>query len=183
MPRLFVAVDLPDEVKADLVRLQPRSDRGIRLASPEQMHLTLHFLGESELEPTTAALSGVVAPAFATALKGVGRFGSPRRGFILWAGVRPCAELVALHVAVAQALAPTGYQPEPRPFSPHITLARCKPWASQQLINAYLQRNGGYTSSEFPVADFALYSSEPTPEGSIYRCERRFPLVAATAPS
>jgi 2'-5' RNA ligase len=64
MPKLFVAVDLPPDVTAELALLQPPRTAGVRLARPGQMHLTLHYLGKAGVERTAAALAAVEAPAF-----------------------------------------------------------------------------------------------------------------------
>lgn len=177
MPRLFVAIDLPDDVKRELRRIRPEDVRGVRLTKPDQMHVTLHFLVNAELEPTREAVRTVAAPAFSLAMEGVGTFGSPRRGLILWAGFQVNAALSALHAALAQALAPTGYVPEPRPFSPHITLARCEPQVPRRVIDAFLEKNVQFALPEFPVSEFVLYSSELTRDGSVYRREEIISLT------
>jgi RNA 2',3'-cyclic 3'-phosphodiesterase len=83
VPRLFVAIDLPDEIKRGLQRRQPADVRGIRCTTPDQMHLTLHFLGETELPSTIDALGNVVAEPFSLRMTGVGKFGAANRGVIL----------------------------------------------------------------------------------------------------
>jgi 2'-5' RNA ligase len=176
MPRLFVAVDLPDAVKAELVRLQPPSGNGVRCTPPDQMHLTLHFLGDVDLDPVVEALQRVKAASFSLRLEGVGTFGSAGRGFILWAGFGYCPAVLALHAAIADALQQTGYQPERRPFSPHLTLARCKPRTPRSVIDDFLRRHANFRSADFPIRQFALYSSTLTPDGAEYRREAHFPL-------
>src|SRR5690242_14294019 len=127
MTRLFVAVDLPDTVKHALVAIQPSVSPGVRPAKSEQMHVTLHFIGDAESDRIADALSAVAEPAFSLAMKGVGQFRSRDRALTLWAGIGECPGLQRLHVSVAAALATSGFRPETRPFSPHVTLARCKP--------------------------------------------------------
>lgn len=176
MPRLFVALDLPPETRADLVRILPAGGPGMRVTPPDQMHLTLHFLGDSERGNAVSALQAVSVPAFFLTFAGVGQFGSLPRGVILWAGFRDSRELQELHAAIAQALLPTGYQPESRPYCPHLTLARCKPQTSQSDIDAFLKRNASFTTRPFPVVEFSLYSSALSLNGPVYRREKRFPL-------
>lgn len=177
MPRLFLAIDFPESIRQELLEIQPAPVRGVRLTKPDQLHLTLHFLGETKLESTLAALQTVAASAFSLAMQGVGKFGSAHRDVILWAGVRNNPPLQSLHAALATTLTPIGYQPEPRPFSPHITLARCQSNAPRRVIEEFLQTNAGFATPEFPVAEFVLYSSELTPHGSVYHREQVYPLV------
>ncbi len=177
MPRLFVALDLPPATRADLVRIMPAACTGMRVTPPDQMHLTLHFFGESDRASVVAALRTVSAPAFSLTLAGVGQFGSLPRGVILWAGFRESRELQALHAAIAQKLLPTGYQPERRPYCPHLTLARCKPRMPQSAVDDFLKSNAMFTTRPFSVAEFSLYSSVLTPNGAEYRREESFPLL------
>jgi 2'-5' RNA ligase len=171
VPRLFVAIDFPDELKAELLRLQPPSGCGVRPTKPEQLHLTLHFLGDAELQPAVDALQTVNSSAFSLAFAGVGKFGSARRETILWAGMVESVELQRLHHEIASALLPTGYQPEPRPFHPHITLARCQPRTPRTVIDEFLTNHAGWHYPEVTVAEIVLYSSVLTPTGSVYRRE------------
>lgn len=176
MPRLFVAIDLPDVVVSELARIQPPSTAGIRLLVPEQMHLTLHFLGKADLDPVAEALCTVVASEFSLSIEKVGRFASSRGEVILWAGVRMNSELLTLHNAIAEALAVVGFRPESRPFSPHITLARCKPGAPARVVDEFLARNEQWSVPSFPITEFALYSSKLTGDAPAYRRERTYPL-------
>src|SRR5213592_4555613 len=111
MPKLFVAVDLPDSVTAELAAIQPPPGPDIRLVAPGQMHLTLHYLGEADVERTAAALRAVSASAFPLVIEGVGQFRSVDGAVTLWAGVQRTNELLGLHTAVAAALANEGFQP------------------------------------------------------------------------
>src|SRR5688572_15732763 len=126
MPKLFVALDLPADARAALVRLQPPSMSGIRLPDPGQMHLTLHYLGEADLDRISASLQTVDVPAFALTLEGVGQFPSAGGTLTLWAGVRVTPGLSNLHAAIATALAGEKFRREDRPYTPHVTLARCE---------------------------------------------------------
>jgi 2'-5' RNA ligase len=85
--------------------------------------------------------------------------------------------LQSLYAAITAALLPIGYQPEPRPFRPHITLARCQSHVPRLVIDEFLQAHATFVSPEFPVTEFVLYSSELKPNGSVYRRERVYPLV------
>jgi 2'-5' RNA ligase len=176
MPKLFVAVDLPPEVTAELADLQPPRMTGIRLARPNQMHLTLHFIGSANLERTATALHNVVVAPFPIAFEGVGQFPSSGGATTLWAGVQPGAELLELHAAVATALAAQGFRPEARPYTPHVTLARCGPKVATRVVEDFLARHWSFSLPAIPIVSFGLYSTVSIRDVPVYRREQIFPL-------
>lgn len=182
MPRLFVAIDLPADITKSLAQILPIGEPGIRCIPAEQLHLTLHFLGDTPLAATVAALKTVVTPAFWLSIQGVGRFGSTHRGDILWAGIHASRELQHLHATMARSLIGTGYRPESRPYTPHLTLARCKPEAPRTVINDFLQHHAELVTPSFPVTEFSLYSSVLNEHGPVYRREETFPLSRESGP-
>jgi RNA 2',3'-cyclic 3'-phosphodiesterase len=173
MPRLFVAVDLPTAATASLVALQPAARPDVRLAAPDQFHLTLHFIGEADIERIADALSTVAFPAFSLTLQGVGQFPSAGGAVTLWVGVQESSELLELHTAVAAALADEGFRPEARRYTPHITLARCDPGVPAELVDAFVARHAKF-ALEMPIVGFSLYSSEFVGDAPVYRCLRSF---------
>jgi len=181
VPKLFVAVDLPEPVTAELALLQPPPTVGLRLVRPGQMHLTLHYLGAAGIERMAAALQMVTAPTFPLAFEGVGQFRSADGVATLWAGVQESAELRTLHAAVAAALAGEGFRPEDRSYTPHVTLARCGPGVPADVVADFLACHAAFNLPAVPVARFALYSSKTADDGPVYRCERSFPLRATEA--
>jgi RNA 2',3'-cyclic 3'-phosphodiesterase len=179
MPKLFVAVDMPAVVTAALARMQPPPMPGVRLAAQHQMHLTLHFIGEADIDRMAAALSAVRAPAFALTIEGVGQFPSADGSVTLWAGVRASTGLAGLHGTVAAALAGEGFRPEEGRYTPHVTLARCGPQIPAGLVGEFLNRHSALSLPTVALEEFALYSSAFVGDGPVYTRERRFPLVAA----
>ena len=162
--RYFIAAMLPDEVKDRLVELQPPAAPGMRLIGREEFHLTLHFLGE--LSPPGAAraageaLATLQAEEFAIAIEGVGRFPPEGPAQVVWAGVKASGPLLALHTAIAAALADAiGYRAESRPYSPHVTLARLDPTIVPVLIGDYLDKNKGFRIPSVAIQKLRLYSS------------------------
>jgi 2'-5' RNA ligase len=174
MPRLFVAIGLPDAVATEVARIRPPRTPGVRLTEPGQMHVTLHFLGEADVERTAAALRSVTVASFRLDLAGVGQFPSADGAVTLWAGVREGPELLALHTAVAAALAGEGFRPEVRPFAPHITLARCEGEAAR-FADEFLAQHAGFSLPGVPVEKFGLYSSERFDGVPAYRREFSVP--------
>ncbi len=176
MIRLFVALQLPEAVRERLVALQGGVP-GARWASDEQMHLTLRFVGEVDgnvAHDIDDALAGIRAPAFTLELAGVGEFGgkNPRA---LWAGVRSNDALLHLQKKIETALQRIGLPAETRKFSAHVTLARMK-GAPHEKIVQFLTHHALFASGPFPVADFVLFSSQLSHNGSIYHPERVYSL-------
>ena len=128
--RLFVAVNFSDETRAKLValrdELRQKAASG-RFSAPENIHLTLAFLGERDAEQTArakAAIDAVNFPApFAVAFDHIGRF--RRNGSdIWWAGIRENKQLLSLYQDLTDKLTAAGFVFEKRRYSPHVTLAR-----------------------------------------------------------
>lgn len=173
MPRLFLAIGLPPEPSAVLVRIQPSATPGLLLVAPDQMHLTLHFIGEAGIESVADMVAGVQAPAFTLKLCGVGRF----RGGVLWAGVEPNAALLQLHALLRDALQHHGYAVEARAYTPHITLARSSPAAPGAVVEDFLAQHAAFAGPAFKVDSFGLYSSTLIHHIPYYRLERSFALA------
>jgi RNA 2',3'-cyclic 3'-phosphodiesterase len=182
MPRLFVALDLPAPPRAALVALCGGVPDA-RWVSPEQLHLTLRFLGqvaEDQIAPLREKLATVAAPAFRASLQGVGVFPpvptrrKPAR--VLWAGVAPPDPFRHLKEAVDAALGPDPESAD-RTFSPHVTLARFKSPTRPEPLTDYLAQHRTLTSPPFPISAFVLYKSQTHPTGSIYTPLASYPLV------
>jgi 2'-5' RNA ligase len=176
MPRLFVAVDLPDACIEQFVQVQPPRMHGLRLTEPGQMHLTLHFLADADTSRIQTALRPISVRSFLLTFDGVGYFPTREGGLIAWIGVRPNADLIQLHSAIAEALIPEGYQPEERPFTPHITLARTNRGAATGMVKRHLKANADFQLADQPVTTFGLYSSTFDGERYVYRCEEQYAL-------
>jgi 2'-5' RNA ligase len=177
MAKLFVAVDLPPALTADLVLLQPPRRAGVRLVQRRQMHLTLHYLGKAGIGRVAAALAAVDVPAFPLVFDGLGQFPSSGGSVTLWAGVRLSAELLSLHAAVAAALAGEGFQPESRPYCPHVTLARCGPRVPSGVIDNFFAQGEGFLLDAGLITGFGLYSSTLVDDAPLYRREQSFSLT------
>lgn len=135
MTRVFIALDLSDDARAALGRELRRLARalpGVRLSDPASLHLTLAFLGEVD-DATLAAVSALTGEVaretapFHLALGRLGVFGPVEAPRVVWAGVGgELPRLRAFQRRLVDALEPLGFPRDPRPFSPHLTLARLK---------------------------------------------------------
>ncbi len=147
--RLFIAVPLPDAGAdairsiVDEVRAEPLPDgaRDVRWVRLDGLHLTLRFLGptlDDRLDATAAAVHAVAAAAggpIDLTLAGAGTFPQVGRPRALWVGIASGAEaLQQLAADINRALAQTGWEPDVRPFRPHLTLARSDGVAAGRLV-------------------------------------------------
>jgi 2'-5' RNA ligase len=178
--RLFIAVDLPDEVRRRLGRLLPQPPDGVKPVRSEQIHLTLHFLGDVDEEAAAelaAALSEIRQPAFTIDLAGGGCFPSPRRPTVLWVGVNPSGPLQALYDAIAGVLDTCGLPVESRPFKPHVTLARVSRRLPAGWLEEFLRAADRFSADAVPVEIFTLYASERTNDGAMHTPLGRYRLM------
>lgn len=167
--RLFIAIDLPEAVRRRLAGLVADAPRGVRPVRPEQIHLTLHFLGDIDdegLATVTTALGGLRHRAFAIDLTGAGVFPPQGRPTVLWAGVAATDDLLGLHRDVTAILASSGMQPDPRPWAPHVTLARLGPLVPRAWTTAFLDGARHLGEQSMPVTAVRLYESSRTPTGT-----------------
>lgn len=177
--RLFIAIDLPAAHRDLLGELQ-EPVRGVRWTPPEQLHLTLRFLGDTEAEPQrvlTRHLEHVRVEPFILPLEGIGVFPPRGQPHTIWAGVgRAHPRLFQLRQQIDDALLAAGLNIDLRTFVAHITIGRCvgtKPGA----VTAFLHKLKDFAGAPFQVDRFTLTSSELTPDGPIHRPERVYPLV------
>lgn len=181
MARFFVAVCLPEQAKNCLLAVQPAVVAGMRLVEPQDLHLTLHFLGDIPTEKGAAlrqALANVKAKAFAIALKGTGRFPPEGQPKVVWAGIESSPDLAALHRSVGTALTDAiGFRPEVRPYSPHVTLAYLNVTPPPGAIEQHVEENQAFHVPDVFVSQFALFSTVVINDVPKYESEAVFPLL------
>jgi len=186
MPRYFIAVPLLDEARDCLVAVQPPALPGIRILTRDELHLTLHFLGElpaHDLKTVRTALQTVKVQPFAITIQGVGMFPSERHAKVLWAGVTANSDLTELHRAIGAALMDAiGFRPEDRSYFPHVTLARLDEPAPPEVIDRYLDKNQGFVIPRVPIDRFVLYSSRFEGKVPKYEEEAVFSLDPSISP-
>ncbi|HHB75783.1 MAG TPA: RNA 2',3'-cyclic phosphodiesterase [Desulfobulbus sp.] len=175
--RLFVAIDLPEKIKEQVAGLCCGLP-GARWVNPEQLHLTLRFIGEVDggmFRDIRETLDEVRSDPFTLQLDGVGFFpprGKPR---VAWVGLRQSVELSQLRNRIESRLAALGLEPETRKFSPHITLARLKNTPASK-VGRFLETHNLFLSPPFTIKEFFLYSSRLGRNGAIHRIEAGYPL-------
>ncbi len=173
--RLFVAIDLPDSVKERLALLCCGLP-GARWVAPEQIHLTLRFIGEVDgglFLDIRDALTEIAGKSFSLGLSGVGFFpprGKPR---VVWVGLQKNESLLKLRNRMESRLVDVGLEPEGRKFSPHITLARLKKTPTIKIVR-FLESHSHFCTSSFSVENFHLYSSVLGRKGAVHRIEASY---------
>lgn len=185
--RLFVALDLPEAVRRALseliANLKPKS-RGARWVQPENLHITLKFIGHvgnEKLSPIQSALSSIhVTQPIELHFRGMGFFPNERRPRAFWCGVAGSPNLAELAADIDRALVPLGIEAETRPFTPHLTLARFK---SDEGVREMVHAANDMKSTDFGAAtetNFHLYESLLKSTGAQYNRVASFPFVGGS---
>jgi 2'-5' RNA ligase len=172
--RAFLAIPVTDELRQAMARMQRELAaclRGIRWVDPATIHLTLRFFGdvpEESLEKIGEVMLSVgrLCAPFQAEATGIGAFPSPARPRVIWLGVRGGPSLAALHAAMEAGLRQIGFPGEDRPFSPHLTLGRCR----QRIMAAQpaLERFRDVVCGPLPVDRVILYESRLEPGGAVH---------------
>jgi RNA 2',3'-cyclic 3'-phosphodiesterase len=173
--RLFVALDIPEEVRNSLAELVAQLRpvcQNARWARVEGLHVTLKFIGEAPLEKVEViktALSSIPTRApIPIDFQGFGFFPNDRRPRVLWAGVEAGPELRELALAVETALDSVGIPRETRPFAPHLTLARFESSRGLDALHAAIQNTGSHDFGRTTATEFHLYQSVLKRRGAEY---------------
>lgn len=194
--RAFIAADLPNEIREALAKVirHLQHELGavpIRWVPPQNIHLTLKFLGEvseRNLPLLIELLQSEVADQrpFEFGVGGINAFPDIRRPRVIWVGVKGPKELNDLHYAVESAMAKLGYARETRPFEPHLTLGRVSRNANPheiRLVSETLRRmKVGFLGSAL-VEEVYLYRSDLKPTGAVYTRLATAPLRRDESPA
>ena len=186
MIRAFIAVDIPDDIRAAVAGAQARLKRahiGVKVSwtKPENWHLTLQFLGYVE-EATIGRISQSLAvlaeqhTAFDISVRGAGAFPNETSPRVLWVGCDDVdGKLKALGRAVQSEMEQFGFEPEHREFSAHLTLGRVKPAPMKSgfpkpdvALTRALDSIKDEVFGVMRVEAIHLFQSQLHPEGSIY---------------
>lgn len=174
--RSFVAVDIdnPSILSAVTAVQQDLRATGadLKMVDPQNMHLTIWFLGEiprQTLERVKDALSGVRFNTFSLRVAGVGYFPGGRSVQVIWAGVEdPDDQLSHIYGQLRGRLAPLGFKPDRRGFSPHFTVARVRGGRGREALLARIGDIRAAALGVQRVDSVKLKRSVLTPKGPIY---------------
>jgi 2'-5' RNA ligase len=179
--RSFIAIELPEEIKTELKRLQSTlkavNSSWLKWVSPDSIHLTLKFLGDitgDKIEEITTAItdaSNDIGP-FYLKLDGLGVFPNQKRIQVVWVGLSgDLDKLSKLQKQIEDNMAILGYPEEDREFTPHLTLARVRfqpPPAELQKFTQLLTSTKFDGVYQMEVKAVNLMRSQLTPQGAIY---------------
>jgi len=179
--RAFIAIELPGELRQALSHLQARLKAGgqfpVKWADPHSIHLTLKFLGNiaaDRAEEITRTMNEAVQgiSPFQLEVRELGVFPNPRRVQVIWVGIRGELEPLGwLQQHIESRLSPLGFDPEPRRFTPHLTLGRVRDRASpqeRQSLGQLVSSTKFEPRCNFVVDSVYLMRSQLTREGPIY---------------
>jgi RNA 2',3'-cyclic 3'-phosphodiesterase len=191
--RIFVGLDIEDEVRARIARFIAEVRElapDVRWVTPESLHVTLKFIGEKPdavVKQVEKSLASVSAIAFNISFRGAGFFPTGKSARVFWIGIEADPGLIKLAGDIEDALFAMGIPKESRAFSPHLTLARVGSGApsrqrsdkQNRRFERLQQRLGNAPSPEFgtmTAREFFLYRSQLSSHGSRYTRIARFEL-------
>ncbi len=177
MPRLFTALEIPRNAAMSLSLLRGGLP-GARWIDVENYHITLRFIGDVDgrtADEIVDRLDRIERPEFDIHLSGIGSFGS-KKPHSVWAGVTPLPEMQALQSEIERICQRLGLPPDPRKFTPHVSLARLRSSRLDDVAH-YLAGRGNFRTPAFTVNRFVLLSSRESVGGGPYITEEVFPLL------
>jgi 2'-5' RNA ligase len=173
--RSFIAVEVPADVRAKLAAIQERlrqSGAEVRWVAPENIHLTLKFMGsvdEELMDDIITIMRESVAglAAWTAEVKGVGSFPSARKPRVVWVGVADRdGQLDQIHRKLDRGLRRLGVAGESRRYHPHLTLGRVKSDTLNlvEAVDSLREMEVGSLS----VESLTLFQSDLKPDGAVY---------------
>ena len=182
--RAFIAVKVPaSEALRAVLRELDRLGKAVKAVDPENLHVTLKFLGDTDPRLTSticdvmrSAVQG--QPQLRMPVSGLGAFPHMARPSVIWAGLEQAMPLVHVAATLDSELVGLNFEPEKRPLQPHVTLARIKRRPPPQL-KALLAQYQNATFGEVTVSAIELFQSELRREGPRYTVLASVPLETA----
>jgi len=175
--RSFLAIEIPKPILKKIEEIQGdfRSTHAdVRWVSPEKIHLTLKFFGnieESRIDPIFKSIEEPIrnTPPFSLKVHGVGAFPNMKNPRVIWMGLVEGEEvLISLQKQIEAQLEKIGFQPEDRPFHPHLTLGRMKSSRGKEELVGRMEKHREEEFGDFQVERMILFKSDLTPSGPIY---------------
>jgi len=175
--RAFIAIELPEKVIASIGRIQ-ESMRShgfrVRWVRPQNIHLTLKFLGnikavETEMIKQAMLESAGGSAPISMAARGIGVFPGIKRPRVLWVGIGgQIGALIELQTALDEKLAAIGFSKEKRAFKGHLTMGRVKDKIDPKKLLGALKEFAGFETEPFVADRMILFKSDLKPTGAVY---------------
>lgn len=186
--RLFVALEIPSEVRENLAALL-ETLRAIskepRWTQPGNLHLTLKFLGEvpeTKLDGIRTALAQIRSEQPVNVeFRGLGFFPNEKHPRVFWAGIEASTNLRKLAGDIEGALERMGIPREQRPFAPHLTLARFERPGVPEKLRVAIAENAQCEFGTLRTNEFRLIQSKLKPSGAEYTTLTSFAFAAGVA--
>ena len=174
--RTFIAVDIDHAVRGELAKLQLRLKQAhadVRWVKPENIHLTLAFLGDVDIDrirPLEAAMDQNLQrlEKFSLTFADTGTFGKPRRPRIIWAGINDSQPLMELQRKTTDALREAGVGFDAKPFSPHLTIGRVKSPKHVAALLDELEKEKATEIGSVEISEVLLFKSVLKSGGAEY---------------
>lgn len=186
--RSFLAFELPPEIKEQIRHVSEelkRSHMNVRWVKPENIHLTIVFLGdvrEGDISAIAREIEQVCCGfhPFEIFLKGLGLFPDRRRPRVLWAGYDGDIERMSdLRDVLHERLTPFEIKEEKRKFKPHLTLGRFRnPSKGTPQLDEIIKRHESFSSPTFQASELVFFKSELRPQGPEYTKLESWPMSA-----
>jgi len=181
--RLFLAIDLPEELKEKVIGLQksmPFEGSKIVLVKRDALHITLKFLGE-QVEDSVREIINITksiadkTPRFEITLAGTGAFPSEDYIRVIYLSLKSEKDiLVALSKMLKDSL--DSFRKDTKETTPHLTIARVRQVKDKEPLKQYIQEHSKEERASFIVDSLKLYKSTLTPEGPLYELVEEFKL-------
>ena len=188
--RVFLALDLDQTIKDQLIRLQNRLDKigaDVRWVESEHVHLTMKFLGEisDQMAVDVCRLCQNVSvefEPFGFEVRSAGCFANHGLPRVIWVGVEdPSGCVRRLHERIEKTLGPLGLRRERRTFKPHVTLGRVRSARNAIELRAEVVKNDNFEAGIARASEITIYSSQLGPEGPIHTVIGRAEFAAQPA--
>jgi 2'-5' RNA ligase len=175
--RSFLAIELPKSIlkKIDEVQGDLRSTHAdVRWVNPEKIHLTIKFFGSVEESRIDSIFKSIEEPIrdtspFSIKVRGIGAFPNLRNPRVIWMGLADGREvLISLQKQIEAQLEKIGFEPEDRPFHPHLTLGRMKSSRRKEELAGKMERHKEEEFGDLKVERVVLFKSDLRPSGPIY---------------
>lgn len=175
--RTFIAVELDDAIRnraLELIRQLSTSPADVKWVEAENLHFTLHFLGEIPIEDAARVCQKVKAlvarmPSFEIEVGGVSAFPSVAAPRTIYVGVQQgTEELINLHAAIGHELVKLGFREESRRFMPHLTLGRVRGSQGTAELADLLRDNADDIAGVTDVSEVTVFSSNLSGRGPTY---------------
>jgi len=180
--RSFLAFDLENESVrqrlSDVQKLLVQAGADLKLVEPQNIHMTIRFLGDiplSMVEKVFEEMRKVQFAPFSVQISGVGVFPDLRYPRVVWAGITEGGDqLKSVFGQLEPRLRGLGFSPDPKGFSPHLTIARVRSGRNKAQLAEFVSKNVGYAFGSVKAECLRLKKSDLTPKGPIYSTLKEF---------